>query len=128
MSVRHWAAAAVLVSVALPAAAVDFTFYKLGRGATDVLPTDGIVCTGGDRCSSNVDASVFGGDLTFVSGGITAIATASYTGGSATYTSWHTTAVEWSPGFETDVAQRRLAFVLWVQDHTRGRDPRRGPG
>ena len=83
MSIRHWAAAAVLVSAALPAAAVDFTFYKLGRGATDVLPTDGIVCTGGDRCSSNVDGSVFGGDLTFVSGGITAVATATYTGGAS---------------------------------------------
>jgi hypothetical protein len=84
MSIRHWAAAAVLVSATLPAAAVDFTFYKLGRGAvSDVLPTDGIVCTGSDRCSSNVDGSVFGGDLTFVSGGITAVATASYTGGAS---------------------------------------------
>jgi DNA polymerase III delta subunit len=36
--------------------------------------------------------------------------------------------VKGAPGFETDVAQRRLAFVLWVQDHTRGSDPRRGPG
>jgi DNA polymerase III delta subunit len=36
--------------------------------------------------------------------------------------------VKGAPGFETDVAQRRLAFVLWVQDHTRGREPRGGPG
>jgi hypothetical protein len=36
--------------------------------------------------------------------------------------------VKGAPGFETDDAQRRLAFVLWVKDHTGGRDPRGGPG
>ncbi len=33
------------------------------------------------------------------------------------------------PGFETDVAQRRLAFLLWVRDHAGGETGRRGgPG
>ncbi len=36
--------------------------------------------------------------------------------------------VKGAPGFETDVAQRRLAFVLWVQDHSGGRGLRDGPG
>ena len=36
--------------------------------------------------------------------------------------------VKGAPGFETDVAQRRLAFVLWVQDHTGGPGLRGGPG
>jgi DNA polymerase III delta subunit len=36
--------------------------------------------------------------------------------------------VKGAPGFETDVAQRRLAFVVWVQDHGGGRRPRGGPG
>ncbi len=36
--------------------------------------------------------------------------------------------VKGAPGFETDVAQRRLAFVLWVQEHSGGRGPRGGPG
>jgi DNA polymerase III delta subunit len=36
--------------------------------------------------------------------------------------------VKGAPGFETDVAQRRLAFVLWLQDHTRGPARRGGPG
>ena len=37
--------------------------------------------------------------------------------------------VKGAPSFETDVAQRRLAFVLWVKDHAGGGDLRRGgPG
>lgn len=36
--------------------------------------------------------------------------------------------VKGAPGFETDIAQRRLAFVLWVQDHTGGPGRRGGPG
>ncbi len=36
--------------------------------------------------------------------------------------------VKGAPSFETDVAQRRLAFVLWVKDHAGGGDPRGGPG
>lgn len=80
-SIRHLAAAAALASIALPAAAVDFNFYELGRGAGDYLPTNGNVCTGGDRCSSNVNGGAFGGTLNFVSGGITARASASFVDG-----------------------------------------------
>ncbi len=36
--------------------------------------------------------------------------------------------VKGAPSFETDVAQRRLAFVLWVKDHAGGGDRRGGPG
>lgn len=56
-SIRHDAVAAALAALTLPAAAVDFDFdfYEQGRGAGDYLPTNGNVCTGGDRCSSNVD-------------------------------------------------------------------------
>jgi DNA polymerase III delta subunit len=36
--------------------------------------------------------------------------------------------VKGAPGYETDVAQRRLAFVLWVQAHTGGLEQRGGPG
>ncbi len=36
--------------------------------------------------------------------------------------------VKGAPGYETDVAQRRLAFVLWIQDHTGGPGRRGGPG
>ena len=78
MSIRQWAAAAALASAAFPVAAVDFNFYQLGRGAAfDFLPTDGVACTGGDQCSSNVNGGVLGGDLTFVAGS-TATATASF--------------------------------------------------
>lgn len=63
--------------------AATFDFYKLGNGASDFTPTDGVACTGGDLCSSNVDGGVRNDDLTFVSGGITAKATASFNGGVA---------------------------------------------
>jgi DNA polymerase III delta subunit len=36
--------------------------------------------------------------------------------------------VKGAPGYETDIAQRRLAFVLWVQDHTGATEQRGGPG
>ncbi len=94
MSIRHCAAAALLAA-ALPAAAATFNFYELGRGpGSDFLPTDGIACTGGDQCSSNVNGNVFGGDLTFVSGGITAVATSSFTGGVSAVVQDHT--VNWT--------------------------------
>lgn len=77
-------AAALIAVAAVPASATTttFDFYKLGRGAAngDFLPTDGIACTGGDLCSSNVDGGVRNGDLTFTSGGIKTFATASYNG------------------------------------------------
>ncbi len=69
---------------ALPASAAQFDFYKLGRGAAlDFLPSDGVACTGGDRCSSNVDGNVRNGDLTFSSGGVTAWVTANFGNGVA---------------------------------------------
>ena len=35
--------------------------------------------------------------------------------------------VKGAPGYDSDVAQRRLAFVLWVRDHAPGKDRRVGP-
>ena len=79
-------AATLLAGASLPACAdAVFDFYKLGRGAAggDFRPIDGIVCSGSDLCSSNVDWGVRGGDLTFVAGGVTARATATYRGAAA---------------------------------------------
>ena len=74
-------AATVLALLGTPASAdAVFDFYKLGRGAGDFLSSDGIACTGADRCSSNVDAGVRNGDLTFSAGGITARATGTHNG------------------------------------------------
>jgi DNA polymerase III delta subunit len=36
--------------------------------------------------------------------------------------------VKGAPGSESDVAQRRLAFLLWVRDHAGGSERRVGPG
>ncbi len=58
----------------------DFSGFK---------PSDGIFCTGGDLCSSNVNGGVLGGDLTFQSGGITVYATGTYNGGTATVVQDH---------------------------------------
>jgi len=72
-----------IAAAALPAAAAQFDFYKLNQPnnpAQDFLPTNGIVCTTYDLCSSNVDGGVFGGELKFTSDGITASATGSYLG------------------------------------------------
>lgn len=65
--------------------AIQFDFYKLGRGVAngDFLPTDGVPCTGGDLSSSNVNGGIFGGDLTFTLGGLTAVATGTYNGNMA---------------------------------------------
>lgn len=82
MTFKSYALAAALALAALPAAAADdFDFYKLGRGGADFLPTDGVPCTAGDLCSSNVNGGVFGDDLTFTLGGITVRATSSYVDG-----------------------------------------------
>ena len=81
------ALAATVVALLAPPAQADvvFDFYKLGRGVAsgDFLSSDGIACTGADRCSSNVDAGVRDGDLTFSTGGITARATATHNGQTA---------------------------------------------
>lgn len=72
--------AALVGAVALPASAAQFDFYKLKSPtqAGDFLPSNGVACTGGDLCSSNVDGNVFGGNLSFSDGGITAVATGTY--------------------------------------------------
>jgi DNA polymerase III delta subunit len=36
--------------------------------------------------------------------------------------------VKGAPGYETDIAQRRLAFLLWVRAHTGAPEQRGGPG
>ena len=76
-------ALALLGVAALPALAATFEFDNLkwnGTTNTGFLPTDGVRCTGGDLCSSDVDHNVRNGDLTFVSGGLTVHATAFYHG------------------------------------------------
>ena len=83
MKAHRLAAAAVLgmASIGASAAVFDFANLKYSGGvASGFLPTDGVYCTGGDLCSSNVDGNVLGGDLTFVSGGITVHATGFYNG------------------------------------------------
>jgi PEP-CTERM motif len=80
--------AAATVAAMLPAAAAQFDFYKLGRGTADALnkdflPIDGVPCTNGDLCSSNVNGGVRDGDLQFMDGGILARATGSYKNGVA---------------------------------------------
>ena len=74
-------AAATLLAALLPASAATFDFANLQYNSsvnTGFLPTDGIACTGGDLCSSNVDGGIRNGDLTFTSGGITVAATAMF--------------------------------------------------
>ena len=76
--------AGILVgAAALPSMAANFDFYKLGNGAGDFLPTNGVGCTGGDLCSSDVDAGTLNGNLIYTAGGITAVATGSFTNGVA---------------------------------------------
>ena len=75
--------ATLVGAAAAPAMAANFDFYKLGRGAGDFLPTDGVACTSGDLCSSNVDGGQRNGDLNFVVGPITATATGSFNSGVA---------------------------------------------
>ena len=75
--IRHLIATCAVLA-GLPSAAATFDFYKLGNGAGDFLPSDGIACTGGDLCSSNVNGNVFNNDLTFASGGQVVHATGTY--------------------------------------------------
>lgn len=77
--------AALVSAAAAPAMAVNFDFYKLGAAGAgaNFLPTDGVACTGGDLCSSNVDGGVRNDDLTFTTGGLTARATGTYNRGTA---------------------------------------------
>lgn len=66
---------------AMPTVVFDFANLKYSGGVnTGFLPTDGIACSGGDLCSSNI-ASSLSGDLTFTNGGLTVHAQGSYDGG-----------------------------------------------
>lgn len=72
-----------LASGPVAAAPVVFDFANLKYNSsvnTGFLPTDGIPCSGGDLCSSNI-ASSLSGDLTFTNGGFTVHAQGSYSGG-----------------------------------------------
>ena len=72
-------AAAILAVPAVQAQTV-FDFANLTNGGpSNFLPSNGVNCTGGDKCSSDV-SSVLNGGLTFLSGGISVTATASYNG------------------------------------------------
>lgn len=80
---------AAALTMVLPASAVSFDFYQLGSsnpaGEAEFLPTDGYVVTGGDRASSDVHfgldgQGIFGGDLTFTVGSLTATVTGTYLG------------------------------------------------
>jgi len=74
-------AALGLASIGASAAVFDFANLKTTGGVSSgFLPTDGVYCTGGDLCSSDVDHNVLNGDLSFASGGITVHATAFYSG------------------------------------------------
>lgn len=77
---------AVLVGAfVLPASAAQFDFYKLDQpnAGGDFLPSNGVVCTTHDRCSSNVDGNVFGGTLDFSDAGIGLSASGTYLGNTA---------------------------------------------
>ena len=72
-----------LLSAPVVAAPVVFDFANLkysGGINTGFLPTDGIACSGGDLCSSNIVSSL-SGDLSFTNGGLTVHAKGSYKGG-----------------------------------------------
>ena len=74
-------AAAALAAALVPAGAATFDFanLKYNNGINSgFLPTDGIACTGGDLCSSNVDGGMRNGDLTISSVGITVAATGQF--------------------------------------------------
>jgi hypothetical protein len=86
MRLHHLAFAALsaIAPICASAASFDFANLKYAGGVnTGFLPTDGVACTGGDLCSSNVDGNVRNGDLTFSSGGLTVKATGSYLGNTA---------------------------------------------
>lgn len=72
--------AAILSPVASAATVFDFSNLEYSHNTfSGFTPTDGILCSGGDECSSNIN-SVLGGDLTFLKNGITVKASASYNG------------------------------------------------
>ncbi len=79
-------AASAITVAAVPAAAVTFDFANLKYNSgvnTGFLPTDGVPCTGGDLCSSDVDGGTLNNNLTFTTGGLTTYATGTYNDGVA---------------------------------------------
>jgi len=77
----------VAIGTALPASAAttlfDFSNLALsGNVNVGFLPADGVACSVGDLCSSDI-TTVLNGDLTFLKDGITVLATASFNGGVA---------------------------------------------
>lgn len=77
-----------LFAVARPAAAqkiFDFANLKyIGTTYTGFLPTNGLFCTNGDKCSSDINHGIFGGGMTYVSGGLSVTASGFYTSGNTT--------------------------------------------
>lgn len=72
--------AVLLVGMSAAHAQTVFDFANLTNGgAGNFLPTNGVSCTGGDKCSSNV-SSVLNGTLSFASGGLVVNVMASYNG------------------------------------------------
>lgn len=72
-----------LSSGSVTASPVIFDFANLqhhSSGYSGFLPTDGIPCFGDSLCSSNAP-STYGGDLTFINGGLAVHALGSYDGG-----------------------------------------------
>lgn len=85
-ALHHLAAAALLGAIAVPASAAQFDFYKLKSpvGGSDFTPSGpSFNCTGGDKCSSNVDAGSFGGSLSYSNAGVSLDASGSFMGGVA---------------------------------------------
>ncbi len=69
------------VMVAPASASTFFDFANLkwdGSTNSGFLPTDGVNCTSGDLCSSNVNSSTFNGDLNYTISSLTATATGTY--------------------------------------------------
>lgn len=68
-------------SGSVSATVFDFANLKYSGGTnTGFLPTDGVSCSSGDLCSSDVNSGVFNGDLTFTQDGLTVLATGQYQG------------------------------------------------
>ncbi|MFN0186272.1 MAG: PEP-CTERM sorting domain-containing protein [Aquabacterium sp.] len=83
--IRTLLAAAAALTM-LPATAAQFDFYKLKSpvGGSDFTPSGpSFNCTGGDKCSSDVNNGVFGGVLTYTDAGISLDASGSFNGGIA---------------------------------------------
>lgn len=86
MKTSRLLATALACAFALPAVAAQFDFYKLNQpnnSSLDFLPNSSFGCTGNDLCSSDVDGNMFGGSLSYTTGGLTATATGTFNGNTA---------------------------------------------